>query len=97
DHGRVLVDGNKASRAKEIVPAGSIVETLSRTEGDGAAKKKVDGPPDPVILHDDRELLVVDKPAGLLSVATPRGESDTMFDRALNWLSSNQSTRAHLV
>ena len=97
DHGRVLVDGNKASRAKEIVSTGSIVETLSRTEGDGPAKKKVDGLPDPDILYDDQELLVVEKPAGLLSVATPRGESDTMFDRVLNWVSRNQSTRAHLV
>ena len=97
DHGRVLVDGNKASRAKEIVSTGSIVETLSRTEGDGPAKKKVDGLPDPDILYDDQELLVVEKPAGLLSVATPKGESDTMFDRTLNWLSRNQSTRAHLV
>jgi len=97
DHGRVLIDGNKASRAKEIVSTGSIVEILSRTEGDGPARKKVDEIPDPKILFDDRELLVVDKPPGLLSVATPRGESDTMFDRALNWVSRNQSTRVHLV
>jgi len=97
DHGRVLIDDNKASRAKEIVRAGSVVETLSRSEGDGPARKKVDGIPDPEILYDDSELLVVNKPAGLLSVATPRGEADTMFDRALNWASKNHSTRVHLV
>lgn len=97
DHGRVLIDGNKASRAKEIVRVGSVVETLSRSEGDGPARKKVDGIPDPEILYDDSELLVVNKPAGLLSVATPRGEADTMFDRALNWASKNHSTRVHLV
>jgi len=97
DHGRVLIDGNKASRAKETVRVGSVVETLSRSEGDGPARKKVDGIPDPEILYDDSELLVVNKPAGLLSVATPRGEADTMFDRALNWASKNHSTRVHLV
>jgi len=97
DHGRVLIDGSRASRAKEIVSTGSIVETLSRTEGDVPARKKVDEIPSPRILFDDQELLVVDKPPGLLSVATPRGESDTMFDRALNWVSRNQSTRVHLV
>ena len=96
DHGRVLVDGNKASRAKEIVHKGSIVETLSRSEGDGPTRKD-DGIPDPEVLYDDSEILVVNKPAGLLSVATPRGEADTMFDRALLWASKNHSTRVHLV
>ena len=41
--------------------------------------------------------MVVNKPAGLLSVATPRGEPDTMFDRALSWVSKTQSKRVHLV
>jgi len=96
DHGRVLVDGKKASRAKEIVHKGSIVETLSRSEGDGPTRKE-DGIPEPEVLYDDSEILVVNKPAGLLSVATPRGEADTMFDRALLWASKKYSTRVHLV
>tara|TARA_Y100001954_G_C15807009_1_gene603196 strand:+ start:1654 stop:2544 length:891 start_codon:yes stop_codon:yes gene_type:complete len=95
DHGRVIVDGNRASRAKHEVSAGSIVETLSRTEVEGPSKKE--GPPDPNVLYDDKHLMVVNKPAGLLSVATPRGESDTMFDRALSWVSRTQSKRVHLV
>ena len=97
DHGRVLVDGNKASRAKETVNKGSIVETLSRSEGDAPDRKGSDGIPEPEVLYADSEILVVNKPAGLLSVATPRGESDTMFDRALIWSSKNSSTRVHLV
>ena len=35
DHGRVTVDGTRASRAKQEVSAGSAVETLSRTEVEG--------------------------------------------------------------
>ena len=96
DHGRVLVDGKRATRAKETVSIGTFVETLSRKEVEGPARK-VDQIPNPSILYEDRELIVVDKPPGLLSVATPRGEADTMFDRVLNWVSRNQSTRAHLV
>ncbi|RJU85614.1 MAG: RluA family pseudouridine synthase, partial [Candidatus Poseidoniales archaeon] len=95
DHGRVTVDGNKASKAKEVVYSGSIVETLSRTEVEGPAKKG--GLPEPEVLYDDSELMVVNKPAGLLSVATPRGDPDTMFDRALKWASDNQSIRVRLV
>ena len=95
DHGRVTVDGTEASRAKQKVPVGSVVETLSRTEVDGPQKK--DGVPEPEVLYDDKHLMVVNKPAGLLSVATPRGEPDTMFDRALRWVSKTQSKRVHLV
>ena len=95
DHGRVTVDGSKASRAKQEVPAGSTVETLSRTEVEGPSKKE--GVPEPDVLYDDKHLMVVNKPAGLLSVATPRGEPDTMFDRALSWVSKTQSKRVHLV
>ena len=96
DHGRVLVDGKRATRAKETVSIGTFVETLSRKEVEGPARK-VDQIPNPSILYEDREVIVVDKPPGLLSVATPMGEEDTMFDRVLNWVSRNQSTRAHLV
>ena len=95
DHGRVTVDGTRASRAKQEVSAGSAVETLSRTEVEGPSKKG--GIPEPDVLYDDKHLMVVNKPAGLLSVATPRGEPDTMFDRALRWVSKNQSKRVHLV
>ena len=95
DHGRVTVDGSKASRAKQEVQAGSSVETLSRTEVEGPSKKE--GVPDPDVLYDDKHLIVVNKPAGLLSVATPRGEPDTMFDRALSWVSKTQSKRVRLV
>jgi 23S rRNA pseudouridine1911/1915/1917 synthase len=89
------VDGTEASRAKQKVHVGSVVETLSRTEVDGPQKK--DGVPEPEVLYDDKHLMVVNKPAGLLSVATPRGEPDTMFDRALRWVSKTQSKRVHLV
>ena len=52
DHGRVTVDGSKASRAKQEVPAGSTVETLSRTEVEGPSKKE--GVPEPEVLYDDK-------------------------------------------
>ena len=95
DYGRVTVDGSKATRAKQKVPAGSTVETLSRKEVEGPSKKE--GIPEPDVLYDDKHLMVVNKPDGLLSVATPRGEPDTMFDRALSWVSKTQSKRVHLV
>ena len=64
DHGRVTVDGSKASRAKQEVSAGSAVETLSRTEVDGPSKKG--GIPEPDVLYDDKhQVLVVIQDSGL--------------------------------
>ena len=96
DHGRVLVDGTKATRAKETVSVGSLVEILSRKEVERHAPRG-ERILKPVILYEDDEVIVVDKPPGLLSVATNKGEPDTMFDRVLNWVSQNQTIRARLV
>ena len=96
DHGRVLVDGKKATRAKETVSIGTLVETLSRKEVERPSHRG-ERIPIPIILYEDDELIVVDKPPGLLSVATHKGEPDTMFDRVLNFVSKNQTTRTHLV
>ena len=42
DFGRVLIDGNRATRANEIISPGAIVEILSRSEGDVPQKKLLD-------------------------------------------------------
>jgi 23S rRNA pseudouridine1911/1915/1917 synthase len=38
------------------------------------------------VLHQDRHVLVVDKPAGLLTLPTQAGERDTLIDRAARYL-----------
>jgi 23S rRNA pseudouridine1911/1915/1917 synthase len=38
------------------------------------------------VLHEDRHVLVVDKPAGLLTLPTPARERDTLIDRASRYL-----------
>jgi 23S rRNA pseudouridine1911/1915/1917 synthase len=38
------------------------------------------------ILHEDRHVLIVDKPAGLLTLPTPDRESDTLIERAGRYL-----------
>ena len=97
DHGRVLVDGKRATRAKEIISQGAMVEILSRSQGDIQEKKKQGILHDPKILYDDEEIIVVEKPSGLLSVATPKRESDTMFDRVRQWSQSTKRKRVYLV
>ncbi len=97
DHGRVRVDGEKATRANIEVTAGSLVEVLSRADGDKPLTTPKGEIPEPEVLYSDEEVILVDKPAGLLSIATDRGEADTMFDRTAKWAWENGRTRALLV
>ena len=43
--------------------------------------------PDPQVVYEDNELLVLNKPAGLLSVKDAPGDQDTLNDRLLWWMS----------
>lgn len=70
--GCVLVNGVVVRRATTAVAPGDIVEL--RREGERAPE-----PGRVPILHVDRELVVVDKPSGLLSVGAGRGGDKTVL------------------
>ena len=95
-HGGVRVGEERAEHPRQNIPPGSVVTILSRDDGDAPTKPK-EGIPEPRVLYSDPQLIVVEKPHGLLSVATDRGEADTMFDRATKWAWENGRTRALLV
>ena len=97
DHGRVRVDGEKATRSNMKVKKGSLVEVLSKADGDKPLTQPKEIIPEPEVLFFDDEVILADKPAGLLSVATDRGEVDTMYDRVAKWAWENGRTRTHLV
>jgi 23S rRNA-/tRNA-specific pseudouridylate synthase len=73
------------------------VEVLSKADGDKPLTRPKEIIPDPEVLFSDAEVILADKPAGLLSVATDRGEVDTMYDRVAKWAWENGRTRTHLV
>jgi len=95
-HGRVRVGDERAEHPRQNIMPGSVVTILSRDDGDAPTKPK-QGIPEPRVLYSDSQLIVVEKPHGLLSVATDRGEADTMFDRVAKWAWENGRTRALLV
>ena len=97
DHGRVRIGDERAARANARIPAGSIITILSTADGDTPKRNQKLEMPEPAILYSDAEIIVADKPAGLLAVATDRGEFDTMFDRVAKWTWENGQTRAYLV
>ena len=97
DHGRVRADGEKITRANAKITSGVTVTVLSKSDGDETVGKYKSTIPEPEVLYSDKSIIVVNKPAGLLSVATDRGEADTMFDRVFAWEWENGKTRVHLV
>ena len=46
------------------------------------------------VLHEDRHVLVVDKPAGLLTLPTPDRERDTLLERATRYLAVRHGGRS---
>ena len=70
--GRVRVNGATARRADVALAAGDVVELATR--GPRAAL-----PPGLQLRHEDDELIVVDKPAGLLTIATEHERRRTVY------------------
>ena len=86
--GRIHVDGAPEHKAKKELEIGSQIEILSRV-------KALETTPAPVskqkksnlsILWEDDAILVVEKPAGLLSIATDKLERDTLHARCVDHL-----------
>ena len=98
--GRVTVDGASIYKAKEIVQKGGLIKVISRVEANKISPhpKGEKHSSKLLILHEDKEVLVVIKPAGLLSVATNKLEDDTLHSRCVDYLMS-KSKRAwcHIV
>ena len=98
--GRVLVEGEPVYKAKKLLAKGNLVSVINRSEA------MIKSPPPEArkqfsklkIIFEDEYILVVDKPAGLLSVATEKLEKDTLHSRCVDHV-KRQSERAwcHIV
>lgn len=77
DHGRVRVNGKTVHRAKEPLAPGDRVEVgpAPRPRSEQDAERGVR------VLLEDEVVLVAEKPAGMLTVATDKGGEDTLYDR----------------
>ena len=86
--GRALVDGKVVHKAKHIVPAGSSVTIADREQAAISSPPPQPKRPHPriKILFEDSDILVVNKQAGLLSVATDKMEPDTLHSRVIDYL-----------
>ena len=98
--GRVLVNDQPVYRAKESLAVGDNIRIINRADA-----MKMSPPPKTKkqssilkIIFEDDSILVVEKPAGLLSVATDKLEKDTLHSRCVDYV-KRESERAwcHIV
>ena len=73
--GRVTVNGERCLDSALRVPPGAVVVVDER-----AAKLRPGALPESAIAYFDRDVVVVDKPAGMLSIAYEPGDKDTLVD-----------------
>src|SRR5213594_2876085 len=73
--GRVTVNGERCLDSASRVPPGAVVVVDER-----AAKLRTGALPESAIAFLDRDVVVVDKPAGILSIAYEPGDKDTLVD-----------------
>src|SRR5881409_949142 len=73
--GRVTVNGERCLDSALRVPPGAVVVVDER-----AAKLRPGALPESAIAYFDRDVVVVDKPAGMLSITYEPGDKDTLVD-----------------
>ena len=83
---RITVDGETIHRAKHTVTEGQTVEIHPKPKISIEEEREINAiAHDLDILFEDETILVVEKPAGLLSVATDRLETDTLHNRCVEY------------
>jgi 23S rRNA pseudouridine1911/1915/1917 synthase len=73
---RVVVDGETARTLKQLVPETATIDVLGRVE----ARQRVAPSPPFRVVFEDRDLLVIDKPAGVLTSSGEHDARSTAFD-----------------
>ncbi len=92
EHGQVSVDGRVQHDPGHAITAGADV-TLDRNR---PAERRIVAPF--AILHEDEHILVINKPAGVLSIPTTpeqRDVEDTILRRARDYVSQRHGRRAY--
>jgi 23S rRNA pseudouridine1911/1915/1917 synthase len=88
--GRVMVNGTSVTRHDHLLRPGDKV-SIAR---DAPAPSALAGI---TIVHEDAHLIVIDKPSGLLTVATENEKADTAFVRLSEHLASLKAGRPFVV
>jgi 23S rRNA pseudouridine1911/1915/1917 synthase len=89
-HSSVRVNGDVEKNARRLIDRGDVVDVAPRSTRDVLH-------PSLTVLHEDEDVVVIVKPAGLLTVASP-GEKEETAQAYLNeYLKAKRAGRIHVV
>ncbi len=86
--GRISVNGEIEHKAKRSLKESDIVEILDKTISRELTPPPKQKPTNLNIIFEDEDILLVEKPAGLLSIATNKMEPDTLHSRCVDYVKS---------
>ena len=82
--GRISVNGEIEHKAKRALKQSDNVEILDKMVSKELTPPPIQKPKNLNIIFEDEDILLVEKPAGLLSVATNKMEPDTLHSRCVD-------------
>jgi len=91
-HGSVWVDGKVVKRGDKPVSAGQTIEIIRHQEKKPKSQQRKAPAPFP-ILFEDRHLIAMEKPSGLLSISTEREKTKTFFKAVSAYVESASNGR----
>ena len=86
--GRISVNGEIEHKAKRPLKESDIIEILDKTISRELTPPPKQKPTNLNIIFEDEDILLVEKPAGLLSIATNKMEPDTLHSRCVDYVKS---------
>ncbi|HEX3147643.1 MAG TPA: RluA family pseudouridine synthase [Gemmataceae bacterium] len=92
--GRIAVNGTATTQFDHLLQAGDRVTVMSSRPARAVTILQAAGV---TIVYEDDQLIAIDKPAGLLSVATESEKTDTAFTRLKAYLETRQAGRPFVV
>ena len=90
--GRISVNGEIEHKAKRPLKESDIIEILDKTISRELTPPPKQKPTNLNIIFEDEDILLVEKPAGLLSIATNKMEPDTLHSRCVDYVKSKDSS-----
>ena len=86
--GRISVNGDIEHKAKRQLETTDNVEILDKLISRELTPPPITKPNNLNIIFEDEDILIVEKPAGLLSIATNKMEIDTLHSRCVDYVKS---------